>query len=400
MIDLILRMAVLVIQALRPLLRPFRSTILVLPPAGKGSLGDEAILQGLQNGIIEQHGDLKIRQVLLNIDRPLTLRGRALAPLKVVPWSRLSELAFITSLLRVRHVVVLGADVIDGKYDVNRPLFYLKLCNWALAANVPARVASFSFSENPEQAVIKAIGSADDRLRFFSRDPVSKERFERFTGRTAELTADLAFLLSPSKESEPYQSCARWVDERRSSGHILIGLNFNALTFVRPYEDSVASCRKFVESALSENPNIDMVMLPHDYRTNHSDLIVLQDVYKGLDDAFRERIYFVETTLHAWDVKGIVSLLDLVVTGRMHLAIAALGQLVPPICIAYMGKFEGLMQHFGVTGLIVEPKDAYGQGKLLDALRSAIHARNELRTALEQRLPEVKNLSARNVSDL
>lgn len=99
-------------------------------------------------------------------------------------------------------------------------------------------------------------------------------------------------------------------------------------------------------------------------------------------------------------LQGIVGLLDLVVTGRMNLAIAARSQLVPPTGIAYMGKFDGLMQHFGVTGLLVEPKDAFEQEKLLDALRNTIETRNELRTGLEKRLPEVKNRSARNVSHL
>lgn len=400
MIDLILRMAVLVIQALRPLLRPFRTTILVLLPAGKGSLGDEAILQGLQNAINAQHGDLMIRQVLLNIDRPLTLRDRDLAPLKVVPWSRRSELAFIASLLRARHVVVLGTDVIDGNYDVNRPLFYLKLCNLTLAANVPARVVSFSFSENPEPAVTKAIHTADERLRFISRDPVSRDRFEQYTGRSADLSADLAFQLLPSEESESYQACAKWVNQRRSLGHIPIGLNFNAFTFVRSYEDSITSCKEFIKRMLTENPSIDIVMIPHDFRTDHSDLIVLQDVYEALDDPFREKIYLVKGPLHSWDIKGLAGLLDLVVTGRMHLAIASLGQLVPPVCIAYLGKFQGLMQHFGITGLLVEPQEAYDQEKLLYAVRSAIHSRHELRATLERCLPDVKDRSARNVSDL
>ena len=42
-------------------------------------------------------------------------------------------------------------------------------------------------------------------------------------------------------------------------------------------------------------------------------------------------------------------MVDLVLTGRMHLAIAALGMGTPPLCVAYMDKFEGLFHLFDIA---------------------------------------------------
>lgn len=46
--------------------------------------------------------------------------------------------------------------------------------------------------------------------------------------------------------------------------------------------------------------------------------------------------------------------LDAVVTGRMHLAIACLGQSVPAACISYQDKVEGLYQLLGLEGLAID----------------------------------------------
>jgi len=232
---------------------------------------------------------------------------------------------FLFSLVFVDHFLVLGTDVFDGNYAASRPMFWLTLCNWALAAGVPTRIVSFSFSEEPNAEVLTAIRNSDRRLEFFCRDEVSLRRFVRHTGLPATLTADLAFLLLPDTSSTAYQRCRDQVTDSRSRGNAVIGVNFNSLTFSADYSTSVNSCKTSLDAILRRVPSAFVLLIPHDSRFNNMDLAVARDVYRLTDDSLKQRIVLIDSRLHAWDVKAIVGLLDVVVTGRMHLAIAALG---------------------------------------------------------------------------
>ena len=71
---------------------------------------------------------------------------------------------------------------------------------------------------------------------------------------------------------------------------------------------------------------------------------------------FDDRVEVLSPPFSAWDVKGLCAHLDGVLTGRMHLAIAALGTGTPPLSVAYRGKFEGLMRHIGLDGGLIAPE--------------------------------------------
>lgn len=82
----------------------------------------------------------------------------------------------------------------------------------------------------------------------------------------------------------------------------------------------------------------------------------------------------------------------------MHFAIAALGQGTPPVSFVYQGKFEGLMQHFGLEseGLMLA-SDADGTGAPGSAALEAATARAaDLRRRIETALPRVVALARSN----
>jgi polysaccharide pyruvyl transferase WcaK-like protein len=70
---------------------------------------------------------------------------------------------------------------------------------------------------------------------------------------------------------------------------------------------------------------------------------------------FADRIHSMPVTLDSWEIKALSGQVDLVLTGRMHLAIAALGMGTPAFCTVYQGKFEGLMQMFELEGMTITP---------------------------------------------
>jgi polysaccharide pyruvyl transferase WcaK-like protein len=84
----------------------------------------------------------------------------------------------------------------------------------------------------------------------------------------------------------------------------------------------------------------------------------------------------------------------------MHLAIAALGMGVPALGLSSgptQGKFEGLLQHYGLPSwLSLSPETYLLEGVLRDALARFINELPELRDTIESRRELVLGLSRRN----
>ena len=100
--------------------------------------------------------------------------------------------------------------------------------------------------------------------------------------------------------------------------------------------------------------------------------------------------------LHAWELKALAGTVDMLFTGRMHLAIGAFGMGKPALCVAYRQKFEGLFQHFSVESLTLEPGRIGDTAFVLQQLDAFEAKRIELAEAISAKLPEVKAASARN----
>jgi polysaccharide pyruvyl transferase WcaK-like protein len=92
--------------------------------------------------------------------------------------------------------------------------------------------------------------------------------------------------------------------------------------------------------------------------------------------------------------------MDVVVTGRMHLAISALSQAVPTIGVAYMGKFEGLMQHLSLRSSLVSTQEILRAGVLRRMVEEVLARRVEQVATIERALPAVIELARRNVEGL
>ncbi len=98
-------------------------------------------------------------------------------------------------------------------------------------------------------------------------------------------------------------------------------------------------------------------------------------------------------------IKRIVGLLALVVTGRMHLAIASLGMGTPVLCVAYQDKFEGLFQHFDFPlEYLAQPQECVTDAFSIK-IENAIQHLDEMRDRIAKALPEVMRASERNLSD-
>jgi colanic acid/amylovoran biosynthesis protein len=138
------------------------------------------------------------------------------------------------------------------------------------------------------------------------------------------------------------------------------------------------------------------MLIPHDFKSQSGDMAMLHALEKKLrHDGFTHVRY---TPINRPDkIKRIVGLLDLVITGRMHLAIASLGCGTPTLSITYQDKFEGLYQHFGLPfEHIIAPMQCLGD-ELLARINHAFTQRHDNREHILASLPQVKALALRNL---
>lgn len=102
----------------------------------------------------------------------------------------------------------------------------------------------------------------------------------------------------------------------------------------------------------------------------------------------------------ACEIKALCSHLDCLISGRMHLAIAALGMGIPVACIEYQGKFEGLFRHFGIDGMVLDNTQALSSDSTETMLRTLIKHRHDLARKIKARLSGILNLSMINFSSI
>lgn len=369
--------------------------VLVLPPATAGSLGDQALVQAVQDHL-PVSGRSALRQVLFKDFAPQPLRAACRPPLILFRGSRASWLSYLRRLAHARCFLIAGADVMDGRYGIDQTLHSLDLADIACAAGVPTSVLGFSFSDAPEPAAVARLRAANPEISFNLRDPVSLQRFEAATGRPAQLVADMAFSLQPALQDPPATSGAAWIDRQRADGCVIVGLNANVLTRRSDHDAVIGIYAETIAGLHREIGKVAFLLIPHDFRPEQSDARTLNSIAARLPADIAARVRPVSDPLAAWEVKALAAKLDLVVTGRMHLAIAALGSGVAPLCISYVGKFEGLMAHFGIDGLVVEPDAAYRPGVLLDRALQAFRARLLHRERIAAALPRVRDLAEKN----
>lgn len=368
-----------------------------------GSKGDEAMTVGISAALFAR-GVKKV-----GIVTNLPSLPDSLAEIRITregPWSLPWSLARIAQILtRYSGVVVIGADVMDGHYSPLSAARLWTVADLASRMGLRACVAGFSFNEEPSLRLLPILNSLSASVKIFSRDAVSQGRFNRFVSGSLrpELVADAAFLLKP-RENGAVRNIAKWALERRAAGSMVVGFNIHPLLFKNSTADQrsglVEVAIKSFRAVMSRR-SISVVMIPHDYRgVGVGDVEILRDIYVGLNE-YGERIMFPEQEFHASELKAIAGSMDLVITGRMHLAIASLGMGTPVAAMTYQGKFQGLFQHFGLSDeFLISPAQLAGEGALSAFVIRAIDAQQQLKAQVEHKLPEVLALAQKNVAPL
>jgi colanic acid/amylovoran biosynthesis protein len=294
---------------------------------------------------------------------------------------------------------VLGADILDGHYGASTVCRIASYCNHAVKLGVPATILGFSFNRNPRRPCVHALSRLDPAVRVNVRDPQSLARFLQRVGSRADLCADVAFLLPASPQGEA--RIDSWIAHVRHLGRLVVGVNINAHAFSAVIEEIgahalvAAIAGQLVEAARQQK--LAYLLLPHDSKPQSGDIKLLGALEAEIRRQGMKELAYFESADPA-EIKRVAGLLDLVVTGRMHLAIASLGAQTPVLAIAYQDKFDGLFcDHFELpSATILYPEQCLDRG-LAERLAWAIAQRDDARRRIKARLPQVMALARKNL---
>lgn len=391
------------------------SGALFIAPDGAGSLGDGAMLQAsiayLQAAGIEKFGVVYpqygsespdwsyIPEFSENIgirfkaeDYRYLGSGTALQNY----WDDLQR--FKQAAQTYGRVYCIGADVMDGFYSIEICDFLTGLLKIAASAGAESTLVGCSFNETPKPKAIKALRELPSCVRTCSRDPVSQRRMGTALKREVLLVADAAFLL-PGK-AVTCQSLLEWIEQQRKNNRLLIGINTNSTLINTVQRINVPAFVAAYVSTLTElfqtENDVSFVMVPHDDRFEVNDASLARQVLDELPESIKPYCNYLKFPCVSSDVKAVCGALDWVVTSRMHVAIAALGQGTPTISIGYQGKHEGLYEHFGIPELLISPETAFEPHALAAFIQSHLPNQEPLKRHILEKLPQIHTLAKKN----
>jgi polysaccharide pyruvyl transferase WcaK-like protein len=382
---------------------------LLLLPGDPGTLtgarGDEAMMQGVVHYLRRTCASLQVAVVTASDSASAAAAAMGFQPLQVWESYSFDRTLSAAQAFRPDAAVAVGADIMDGYYGLSTPTVLLAIADLLALKGVRTCVLGFSFNAKPNRWLKPAFNRVASGLTLNVRDPISFERFKRFSSAKAQLVADAAFLMHPNRDAPGVAAIAKWAEERKKSGDLVLGFNLHPMLIKKA---TPAQINQLVEAAaqalkkVSAQRAVSWLLLPHDYRGALGDDECLRPLHAKLETlAAAGRVHRVIGERNAAELKALAGLADGVLTGRMHLAIASLGMGVPVLGFAYQDKFEGLLRHFDLSKSLLLSADQVSDAEHLErTICGFIDDLDLLRANVAAHLPGVMAASERNLLSL
>lgn len=333
--------------------RPSNGYHVLLAATGNGNIGDQAMFEAFLENV---RGDVHVicesatfllvpaqdRDRVVIHPMPRLIRG--------VPLLRTLELRRLHRILReATSFSVTGADLMDGLYSPAASVARVSALLSARAHQVPTRVLGFSWSDSPHPAARRALRHLGTTTRLFARDPRSQARLIADGIGGVEGSADTVF----AAQTVDTTIHTDWVASKAESGRRVALVNASALIGQRM--EQVTEYVTILRELLGRGYCV--VMLPHVLRAFDDDLSEVRRIVGAIEPS--DDLLVVDHALTPAQIRGLARTADVVITGRMHLAIMSLMANKRPITLSTQGKVEGLYDLFGGESLAVEPRPGF-----------------------------------------
>ena len=370
------------------------------PHAPDGSMGELAMLSGLMQEVRRKIPDSTFSVVGANAHQIQVPRIGSV-PVLAAWVGREGTEAFHRALMQHDAVLGLGADVLDGKYGAALVCRFASYLNHATLMGKPAAIMGFSFNASPRTPAKFSLARLSKQVKVNVRDQYSLERFKAATGTDGTLCADVAFLMQPA--DRVHDAVDQWIRDCRSAEFRPVAINLNAHAFSTTLARmSVSGFVALIAEQLTKAARqhaLAYLLLPHDTKPHSGDIDLLKALSDQLTANGVERVRYAMLTDPS-DIKAAVGRVDLVVTGRMHLAIASLGMGIPTLSITYQDKFEGLYKHFGLGSQYMLTPDACVSSQLMPAITNTMSGLGPYKAQIQAKCTHIRALSQGNLDVL
>lgn len=292
------------------------------------------------------------------------------------------------------NLYILGADILDGHYSYVDAARRIRLARLASAVGIPSRIVGFSLNDSPAPEVVQEFRQLPGDVPLYLRDPISLERANRLGLPNVQQSADVAFLLRAAPGSQ-YETVRTFASAQRQQGRAVFGVNVHEL-FSKAGEGALERLCSSIAALMASMTDCAFVLIPHDFRSYVDDRRPLRQVMAALPREAVDRALLLDSPMRAAEIKQICGAVDGVVTGRMHLAIAALGMQTPVLGIVYQGKFEGTFSYFGLEGSVMTPQEAGEPSIIVERFRNWRAHLDENRSQIVKSLSNVNELALKN----
>jgi colanic acid/amylovoran biosynthesis protein len=278
-------------------------------------------------------------------------------------------------------VLMIGADLMDGKYNYIASLHRLQLLHLTNKMRIQTAVLGFSWGEEIANSLISYMKNNCGLTQFYARDPISKLRLDNLGVKNVIQSSDLVFSLSFTTHN------ASAVYKLKLPRYCVIngsGLISNSPEIKKIYSEVI---KNLVDK------DFNVILIPHVIRDSDNDLVVLSSIYEEFCDS--SHVVLIEKLLSPKEIFEYCEGASLVLTSRMHLAILALLSGTPPVTFASNGKVEGLLKMFELEGICVSNDLAYSDvfSRLIENYFCEFA---EMKFRISNKLPDIIKLSLIN----
>lgn len=352
----------------------------VVLPDGTGSLGDEAMVRG-------------VLRVLGNDDITVV------SPDLMRQWSdRILDVSCDFSevsvpLVNMKDVItcgstmlMIGADVLDGTCGIESSLYRLDCASKCI--ELGGKVHAFcSFRSDVDDKIISSIKGLGKNISWHLRDELSVQNFERQTGLKGDFFPDFAYYCNINNSSY-VEKVLNDLSDLKRKGRNIIGLNFSQQSCNSFYSDNkVSSWNNYVYEVINlvkqklDNPFF--VLISHDERKWDTHLSDTEFQKIAADMLNPDEYLLLKDDITYPELLLILKGLDYLISGRMHLSVAAFRSGIVPIVYTGDSKDGLFSMAEKVRGMFMS---RIGRDDLVATTLS------ELRSALEIIIDEKNNL--------
>jgi polysaccharide pyruvyl transferase WcaK-like protein len=390
---LIINIVVIIAKSINYII-PKRGIVLCFPPAPENSRGDMALILGALNCLKRRKN--KINIILTSNQKINFLEEKN--NLKIyskfhqvfnTQRSFIEQIKLIIFLIGKKHFILIGCDVLDGKYSLDRSISSLSFIKIASNLGLKTRIICFSFNNENNIKLKKIIKSYNGKVKLITRDKKSFNRLKKLKIKDLNLAGDLAFLVKPANFNFLNKKTRIFIEKNKQN---LIGLNFIEPVFGKKNTDFFDKIAKICID-LSEK-GYRFILIPH-----HEPMDV--EYMKYLHNKIKDISYFLDPIPSANEIKTIAKECKHVFSSRLHLAIASLGVGTPVTCFPYQNKFEGQLNYFNLKNSLYHYQDLPQTIKGLNNLfEKRIKASNKESIIIKKKLPKIINLAKKNFEKL